>query len=144
MEKESMKICTAKPEHSLSLLGLFKTLNNIANIWLSYTDFEVLDEAIRKGKIKIALDGDLVLGAIVLEPRKHSLYIGALVVKARQRRKGIGRKLIQTAIRQAKRQNRRYISVATAFEYKARGFYERCGFYRTRTYDDSWSLSYKC
>jgi len=140
-----IKIRTAKPEHRKFLLRLFCSLNNIVNVWLKYRNLSIIDEIIKNRQVKIAIDdNNVVIGAIVLVPRRESIYIGALIVKASKRRMGVGRKLIKETIRKAKRQKKKYISVETAFGYKARGFYEKCGFYRTKTFSDCWSLSYKC
>jgi GNAT superfamily N-acetyltransferase len=139
----AMKIVSAKPKHRKELQRMFYSLNSLVQVHLKYTDLEAIDEAIKKHQIKIAFEGTKSLGTIVLVSRKHSIYIGALVVRARSRRKGVGKKLVREAIKKGRRQLKKHISVATAFGYDARGFYERCGFYRTRTWSDAWSLSYR-
>jgi GNAT superfamily N-acetyltransferase len=138
-----VKIISAKPEHRKSLQGLFKSLSRIGGVYIEYATLKTLDEAIKKREIKIAVENDKVLGAIVLVSRKESVYIGGLIVRGKNRRSGIGAKLIKEAIKKGKRQKKRYISLGTAFGYNARGFYEKCGFYRTKTWPDAWSMSYK-
>jgi len=137
-------IRTAKPEHRKSLHGLFLGLSRYADLWLVYSEMAAIDYALSNRQIKIALKGTTVIGAMVLEPRKEGVYIAAFYIKAGYRNKGIGKRLINEAIRRTKRQKKRYITVDTAFEYGAKGFYESCGFYRTKTHRDCWSLKYKC
>jgi len=130
-----MKLITAKPEHSKKILSLLRSLH----IWSMDPIYTAFDNK----KVKVVVEGKKVLGAIAFTPRTGSVHIEALVVRRTNRRQGIGTKLVREVIRTAKRQRKRRVSVATAFEYNAKEFYEKCGFYRTRTWHDAWSMSYK-
>jgi GNAT superfamily N-acetyltransferase len=138
-----VKVISAKVIHRKDALKLFRALDRLAPIWLEYTDLETVDEAIENHQVKVAVEDDKIVGVIALVPRKNHLSIGALFVDSKRRKQGVGSKLIKAAIKAAKKLGKPRITVATAFEYNAKGFYEKCGFYRTRTYHDCWALSYK-
>jgi GNAT superfamily N-acetyltransferase len=151
-----MKIIYPKPEHRLSLLALYRSLNRLAgDIYLEYAELERIDEAIRDKEIRIALDRyqvppgfrrpspGIIVGAIATYEQRNYLYVGGLIVKSRKRNQGIGRKLIREAIKKAEKLGKTKVVVETAFEYDSRGFYEKCGFKLTKTYHDSWRLIYK-
>jgi N-acetylglutamate synthase-like GNAT family acetyltransferase len=128
------RVITAKPEHRKGILSLLRSLN---------VSMGPIYKAINNRKVKIAIKGKKILGVILYIPRKESIHIEALTIRVTNRRQGIGIQLIKEIIKTAKKQRKNRVSVATAFVYNAKGFYEKCGFYRTRTWVDSWSMSYK-
>ena len=128
-----MKFITAKPEHRKKALSLIRSLNVVS--------MEPIYHALNNRKVKIAIKGKKVLGVIVFTPRRDSIHIEALVIRATNRQQGIGKKLVKEIIKMAKRQRKNRVSLATAFLYNAKEFYEKCGFYRTRTWEDAWSMS---
>jgi len=130
-----MKLITARPEHRKKVVSLLRSLH----LW----SMDPIYAAFNNKKVKVVVERKKVLGAIVFTPRKDSVHIEALVVRRTNRQQGIGTKLVREVIRAAKRQRKTRVSVATAFEYNAKEFYEKCGFYRTRTWYDWWSMSYK-
>jgi ribosomal protein S18 acetylase RimI-like enzyme len=130
-----MKIITAKPEHRVKILLLLRSLY--------IYDIEPVYAAIKKKTVKIAIEGNKTLGVIVYTVKKDRVYIEGLNVRYTHRRQGIGRKLVREVLKIAKRRRKKWVSLHTAFGYNAKAFYEKCGFYRTRTWADSWAMTYK-
>ena len=64
-----------------------------------------------------------------------TLEVKTFVVKPEKRNKGIGRKLLIEAEREAKNRNCRFISLDT-FSFQAPGFYEKLGFEKIGTETD--------
>jgi ribosomal protein S18 acetylase RimI-like enzyme len=64
-----------------------------------------------------------------------TLEVKTFVVKPENRKKGIGRKLIIEAEKEAKNRNCRFISLDT-FSFQAPGFYEKLGFEKIGTETD--------
>jgi len=136
-----MKTVSARHQDRKALLGLFCSLNKIGkDICLEYARLAAIDAAIKNHEIKIAIDNEIIVGTIVLTPIRNSIYISALIVKAGSRKKGVGTKLIQEAIKKAKRLNKSKVVVETAFVYRAKKFYEKCGFRVTKKHYDCWAL----
>ena len=75
----------------------------------------------------VARIDDIVVGAISGATFFAEIYIDELVVTEAHRRKGIGRKLIETVLEYYKDCGFRNINCCTN-EFQAPGFYEKCGF----------------
>ena len=75
----------------------------------------------------VARIDDIVVGAICGATFFAEIYIDELVVTEAHRRKGIGRKLIETVLEYYKDCGFRNINCCTN-EFQAPGFYEKCGF----------------
>ena len=75
----------------------------------------------------VARIDDIVVGAINGATFFAEIYIDELVVTEAHRRKGIGRKLIETVLEYYKDCGFRNINCCTN-EFQAPGFYEKCGF----------------
>ena len=75
----------------------------------------------------VARIDDIVVGAISGATFFAEIYIDELVVTEAHRRKGIGRKLIETVLEHYKDCGFRNINCCTN-EFQAPGFYEKCGF----------------
>ena len=76
-----------------------------------------------------------IIGGLYGRSLWGTLEVKTLVVKLENRNKGIGRKLIIEAEKEAKNRNCRFISLDT-FSFQAPGFYEKLGFEKIGTETD--------
>ncbi|WP_121821141.1 GNAT family N-acetyltransferase [Halostella salina] len=77
--------------------------------------------AIARGDALVAVAGDRVVGALVLEPRDHGAHVAAVAVNRSRRGQGVGTALVETAAEQTDR-------LTAAFDPDVRPFYESLGF----------------
>lgn len=80
-------------------------------------------------------ENDEIIGGLYGRSIWGTLEIKTFVVKPENRNKGIGRKLIVEAEKEAKKRNCRYISLDT-FSFQAPQFYEKIGFKKIGTKTD--------
>ncbi|WP_282014577.1 GNAT family N-acetyltransferase [Marinifilum flexuosum] len=93
------------------------------------------DEINKPIEIIVRDDKGEIIGGLYGRSIWGTLEIKTFVVKAQNRNKGIGKKIILEAEKEAKKRNCRFISLDT-FSFQAPKFYERLGFEKVGTETD--------
>lgn len=96
---------------------------------------KVKNEINKPIEIIVRDDGEKIIGGLYGRSIWGTLEIKTFVVKSESRNKGIGRKLIMEAEKEAKNRNCRFISLDT-FSFQAPAFYEKLGFKKIGTETD--------
>ncbi|RKE04514.1 GNAT family N-acetyltransferase [Marinifilum flexuosum] len=93
------------------------------------------DEINKPIEIIVRDDKGEIIGGLYGRSIWGTLEIKTFVVKAQNRNKGIGKKIILEAEKEAKKRNCRFISLDT-FSFQAPKFYEKLGFEKVGTETD--------
>lgn len=96
---------------------------------------QFINEINKPIEIIIENDRNEIIGGLYGRSLWGTLEIKTFVVKTENRNKGIGRKLIAEAEKEAKNRNCRFISLDT-FSFQAPEFYEKLGFEKIGTETD--------
>lgn len=80
------------------------------------------------GSYAVVIDKNIVVAVVGLDFGKRQAQIDVLVVKTGYRDKGIGRLLVDYACSRAKLSGKKKVIVESFCVYRARKFYESCGF----------------
>ncbi len=142
----SVRVRRARQGDLPSVLSLFDELDRLQRDWRLFTPRPGMADEVR-GRyaqamtgpdvmVAVAEDGGEVVGMAFAEPRtpsrfsdERSLEISGVIVRAERRREGIGRLLVQEAVRFAREQGLRWISLRTfGPNAEAMDFWEGLGF----------------
>jgi ribosomal protein S18 acetylase RimI-like enzyme len=142
----SVRVRRARRDDLPSVLSLFDELDRLQRDWRLFTPRPgVADEVRRKYAeamtrsdviVAVAEDGAEVVGMAFAESRtpsrfsdERSLEISGVIVRAERRREGIGRLLVQEAVRFASERGLRWVSLRTfGPNAEAMDFWESLGF----------------
>jgi ribosomal protein S18 acetylase RimI-like enzyme len=142
----SVRVRRARRDDLPSVLSLFDELDRLQRDWRLFTPRPgVADEVRRKYAeamtrsdviVAVAEDGAEVVGMAFAESRtpsrfsdERSLEISGVIVRAERRREGIGRLLVQEAVRFARERGLRWVSLRTfGPNAEAMDFWESLGF----------------
>ena len=106
-------------------LRLFTPGGKKENEW---QDPQILIRQIEEGKLYVSKDGILVQAAVCLDLDRDPGEIETLAVRHVSKRMGLGRMLVNFAVEEARKKGILNLEVGSIFQYKAKGFYEACGF----------------
>jgi ribosomal protein S18 acetylase RimI-like enzyme len=142
----TVRVRRAGREHLPALLGLFGELDRLQRDWRVFTPRPgVTDEVSGKYRdalshrdvlVAVAEDGPEVVGMAVGEPRtpsrfsdERSLEVSGVIVRQDRRREGIGRLLMQEAVRFARERGLGWVTLRTYSPNRAAmEFWEDLGF----------------
>jgi ribosomal-protein-alanine N-acetyltransferase len=96
---------------------------------------EMLDEWLkaRNSRCRVAMENGKMIGFVIYEVQRHSLYIGDVAVVPESRGKGLGRRLTELVLRAARRLDKAKVHLHVRPSNKgAVACYEHAGFAITR------------
>ncbi|WP_282125760.1 GNAT family N-acetyltransferase [Marinifilum flexuosum] len=115
-----------------------KSYDRVVELLVEYNNSQTeknADEINKPIEIIVRDDKGEIIGGLYGRSIWGTLEIKTFVVKAQNRNKGIGKKIILEAEKEAKKRNCRFISLDT-FSFQAPKFYERLGFEKVGTETD--------
>lgn len=142
----TVRVRRAHPDDLPALLRLFQELDRLQRDWRLFTPRPgVTDEVVRKYRealtrtdvlVAVAEDGAEVVGMAFAEPRtpsrfsdERSLEVSGVIVREGRRREGIGRLLMEEAVRFARERGLRWVTLHTFGPNRgAMEFWEGLGF----------------
>ncbi len=142
----TVRVRRARAEDLPDLLALFAELDRLQRDWRVFTPRPgVSDEVARKYReavgradamVAVAEDGGKIVGMAYAEPQtpsrfsdERSLEVSGVIVREGRRREGIGRLLMQEAVRFAREKGLRWVTLHTFGPNKdAMEFWENLGF----------------
>lgn len=115
-----------------------KSYDRVVELLVEYNNSQTekkADEINKPIEIIVRDDKGEIIGGLYGRSIWGTLEVKTFVVKAQNRNKGIGKKIILEAEKEAKKRNCRFISLDT-FSFQAPKFYERLGFEKVGTETD--------
>ena len=115
-----------------------ESYNKVVELLVDYNrskTTELKDEINKPIEIIVRDEDGEIIGGLYGRSIWGTLEIKTLIVKAENRTKGIGYRLLEEAEKEAKKRNCRYMSLDT-FSFQAPDFYEKCGFKKFATEPD--------
>ncbi|TLS38234.1 GNAT family N-acetyltransferase [Pseudalkalibacillus caeni] len=91
---------------------------------------EIVDSYIHRGECYVAESGEKMIGVFVLLPtRPKTVELVNIAVDEAHQRKGVGKKLVEFAVRTARKENAETIEIGTGNSSLSQlGIYQKCGF----------------
>jgi ribosomal protein S18 acetylase RimI-like enzyme len=142
----TVRVRRARHEDLPSVLALFDELDRLQRDWRLFTPRPGTTDEVRRKyaeamtrsdvMVAVAEEGTEVVGMAFAEARtpsrfsdERSLEVSGVIVRAERRREGIGRLLVQEAVRFARERGLRWVSLRTfGPNAEAMGFWEGLGF----------------
>jgi N-acetylglutamate synthase-like GNAT family acetyltransferase len=102
---------------------------NIPNF--RWDDSTWIASQIKKKNYFVLNEGNQIWGAECLVEKDSCLYIETIAVKTQMQKKGVGRNLVNFAMKKAKALGYRKLAVDSFFDYKLDDFYKKVGFLKS-------------